>query len=205
MSIILYLLKIKLMFWIWIIHETQRKIKLGMHRLLILPDIRSDLPLNIQIYIKIGNKPKAPYWRFSFPVLCKINIAFCTPNKYRQRFQEDTFWNDLNWYGYHFNFPGYLAIFSTRYPVSGRISGKSNPVSGLIPDRKKGRIIRPGIRCIPRSIICHIRIQTNVWYNGIIFIILSRILIPGSLLFISHARKYRIQVEGEGLAPVPCF
>jgi hypothetical protein len=27
-----------------------------------------------------------------------------------------------------------------QYPVSGRISGKSNPVSGWIPDIKKGRI-----------------------------------------------------------------
>jgi hypothetical protein len=31
-----------------------------------------------------------------------------------------------------------------QYPVYGRISGKSNPVSGLIPDIKKGRIYPAG-------------------------------------------------------------
>jgi hypothetical protein len=36
-----------------------------------------------------------------------------------------------------------------QYPVSGHISGKTNPVSGRIPDIKKGRVIRLDIRCIP--------------------------------------------------------
>jgi hypothetical protein len=40
-----------------------------------------------------------------------------------------------------------IRVFS----VSGRISGKSNPVSGRIPDIKKkaGLSDRPDIRCIP--------------------------------------------------------
>jgi hypothetical protein len=43
---------------------------------------------------------------------------------------------------------GYAAIFSIRYPVSGRIlsTGKWNPVFGRIPDSKKGWIIRTNIR-----------------------------------------------------------
>jgi hypothetical protein len=40
-----------------------------------------------------------------------------------------------------------IRLFSV--PVSGRISDKSNPVSGRIPDIKKCRIIRPDVWCIP--------------------------------------------------------
>jgi hypothetical protein len=47
-----------------------------------------------------------------------------------------------------------MVIFSIwpdirLFSISGRISGKSYPVSGRTPDIKKGPIIRPGIRCIP--------------------------------------------------------
>jgi hypothetical protein len=38
-----------------------------------------------------------------------------------------------------------------QYPVSDRISGKADPVSGRVPvpDIKKGRIIRQDVRCVP--------------------------------------------------------
>jgi hypothetical protein len=43
----------------------------------------------------------------------------------------------MNLYSYLLNLAGYPAIFSTRYAVSSLIYGKSNPVSGRIPDIKK--------------------------------------------------------------------
>jgi hypothetical protein len=45
----------------------------------------------------------------------------------------------MNSFGYFFNFPDTVSG-NFQYPVSGRISGHSNPVFGRIPDIKKGRI-----------------------------------------------------------------
>jgi hypothetical protein len=65
----------------------------------------------------------------------------------------------MNYYGY-IGIPIGQVPGHFQYPVSGRISGKSNPVSGRIPDIKKGRIIRPDnlvhpyfkISCLPNRV-----------------------------------------------------
>jgi hypothetical protein len=61
------------------------------------------------------------------------------------------FKNLMHLFGYLFNLAGYHAGVSGyfQYPISGRISGKKNPVSGRISDIKKGWIIRLLIRYIP--------------------------------------------------------
>jgi hypothetical protein len=44
---------------------------------------------------------------------------------------------------YELRYCGYGCQFPCHIPVSSRITAKPNPVSGRIPDIKKGLIIRP--------------------------------------------------------------
>jgi hypothetical protein len=68
------------------------------------------------------------YWKFLISYLKQSNF-------YIKALQEDIFGNLMNLYSCLFSLTGYPAIY--QYPVSRRISGKSNPVSGRIPDIKK--------------------------------------------------------------------